>query len=145
MKHFFGLLVLIGLWSGDSKRVTDTGVASVVQRSLRTGSARQLAAYFDTTIELIIDTEAVEFQSVEAAHAELILKSFFRRHPPQRFQYVYQGMSDHQYYSSGNYQSGGQRFQVYVLMREKKGQDTHSGVNQPQQYVINTLHFRKVD
>ena len=145
MKYIFGLLVLIGLWAGDGKITTDTGMATVVQRSLRTGSARQLAAYFDTTIELIIDTEAVEFQSVDAAHAELILKSFFRRHPPQQFQYVYQGTSDHQHYSTGSYQSSGQRFQVYVLMREKKSQEGHSGENQPNQYVINTLHFRKVD
>lgn len=138
MNRFFELLMILTLWAGSSGRATDLGVVASVQQSLRAGSAQQLAAYFDTTIELIIDSEAVEFSSVKATHAEYILRSFFRKYPPRRFQYVHQRTADHQYYSTGTYQSGRERFQVYVLMR-----GITSGAAKPHQYLIRTLHFRK--
>ncbi len=145
MKLFFELLIVLTLWADRFGQSTDVGIMDSVQQSLRTGSAQQLATHFDTNIELIIDSEAIEFPSVEATHAEFILKSFFRKYPPRRFQYVYQGMTDHQRYSTGTYQTGRERFQVYVLMREAPSRSGPSTGVAPHQYVINTLHFRKTN
>jgi hypothetical protein len=107
--------------------------SEVIRSSFRSGSAEELAVYFNQQIELLIDTEAVDFQELRAKHAELILATFFRKHPPQSFQYVHQGGSARLRYITGIYQTAGQRFSVYLLMR----QDAH------RRLLINTLHLRK--
>lgn len=125
----FGLL----LWLLPGKPLTETDISQTVGTSLRSGDASRLSAQFAKTIELVIDTENVEFQAVQATHAELILRSFFRKYPPHSFQFVYRGSSDRLRYSTGTYETSGQVFAVYVLMRQTS--DNH--------YVINALHFRK--
>ncbi len=105
----------------------------VIRSSFKAGSAQNLAEYFDKQLELFIDTEAIDFPEVRAKHAELILSTFFKKHPPQNFQYVYQGGSAHLRYVTGLYQTGGQRFSVYMLMRQ----------DAKHRFVINTLHLRK--
>lgn len=125
----FGLL----LWVLPHKPLTEPDIIQTVGTSLRSGDASRLSARFAKTIELVIDTENVEFQAVQATHAELILRSFFRKYPPHSFQFVYRGASDRLRYSTGTYETNGQVFSVYVLMRQAS--DHH--------YVINALHFRK--
>ncbi|MBC8152932.1 MAG: DUF4783 domain-containing protein [Bacteroidetes bacterium] len=144
MKRFFCLPIILALWVGSSGRATTLSTGDSVQQSLRTGSARQLATYFDKSIELIIDSEDIEFPSVQATHAEFILKSFFRKYPPRRFQYVYQGHAAHRRYSTGTYQTGRETFQVYVLMRETTARTDRNVNPGPSQYRISTLHFRKI-
>jgi len=115
------------------KRTPELGVIQTVQTSLRKGNAELLSARFSKTIELVIDAENVDFSSVEATHAELILRSFFRKYPPHGFQFVYRGASDKLRYSTGLYSTDGHTFAVYILMRQAADRN----------YVINTLHFRK--
>jgi hypothetical protein len=128
--YFFSLL---SLWARPAPAVPDSPITETIQTSLTTGNASQLAGRFAKTIELIIDTEKIDFTAIEATHAQLILRSFFRRHPPHCFEFVYKGASDQLRYSTGTYEADGQLFSVYVLMRQ----------NSQQQYVINTLHFRR--
>lgn len=108
--------------------MTDT-----IRTSLTTGNARQLSSHFAKTIELVIDAENVKFTALEATHAQLILRSFFRRHPPHDFHFIYKGTSDRLRYNTGTYETDGRTFAVYVLMRQTS--DQH--------YLINTLHFRE--
>jgi hypothetical protein len=115
------------------KSIIDKSTDELIRSSFRAGSAQNLAEYFDKQLELFIDTEAIDFPEVRAKHAELILNTFFKKHPPQNFQYVYQGGSAHLRYVTGLYQTGGQRFSVYMLMRQ----------DAKQRFVINTLHLRK--
>ncbi|MCY7357181.1 MAG: DUF4783 domain-containing protein [Rudanella sp.] len=127
-------LEAVPIWASHLTMTTsDKSVNEVIKSSFRSGSAQNLAAYFDDQLELFIDTEAVDFAEVRAKHAELILSTFFKKHPPQNFQYVYQGGLARLRYVTGLYQTGGQRFSVYVLMR----QDSHNRL------LINTLHLRK--
>ncbi|MFD2935709.1 DUF4783 domain-containing protein [Spirosoma flavum] len=125
----FGLL----LWVFPGKLPTKMDIAQTVGISLRTGDASQLSARFAKTIELVIDTENVEFQAIQATQARFILRSFFRKYPPHKFQFVYQGASDRLRYSTGTYEANGQIFTVYVLMRQMNDH----------QYAINAMHFRK--
>ena len=153
MTRLFCLLITLALWQGSSGRATTPGVTDTVQRSLRTnvqqsistGSARQLATYFDKSIELIIDSEAVEFPSVQATHAELILKSFFRKYPPRHFEYVYHDDGTRRRHSTGTYQTGRETFQVYVLMHETRVRAGQNAAPQPPHYRISSLHFRKIN
>ncbi len=133
------VLLLLGLflWLNQQvlphKPASDTELANAVRSSLLTGNASQLSAHFAKTIELVIDTEKVDFPAVPADHAELILRQFFRKYPPYGFQFVYEGTSHRLRYRTGTYTTHGSAFTVYVLM--------HQTANR--QYVIHTLHFRK--
>lgn len=129
ISFIFSLLV----WHHSGVSATETDITQTVGTSLRSGDASLLSARFARTIELVIDTEKVEFQALQAAHAEQILRSFFRKYPPYRFNYIYRGSSDHLRYSTGTYETHGQVFAVYVLMRQTNDH----------QYAINALHFRK--
>ena len=129
ISFIFGLFV----WLLPGESTIETDITQTVGVSLRSGDASRLSARFAKTIELVIDAEKVEFPAVQATHAELILRSFFRKYPPHRFQFVYRGASDRLRYSTGTYETDGQTFSVYVLMRQTP--DQH--------YVINALHFRK--
>lgn len=127
-------LEAVPIWTSNlTAGSTDKSVNEEIKSSFRSGSAQNLAEYFDDQLELFIDTEAVDFSEVRAKHAELILSTFFKKHPPQNFQYVYQGGSARLRYVTGLYQTGGQRFSVYMLMK----QDSHNRL------LINTLHLRK--
>ncbi|GAB2605606.1 DUF4783 domain-containing protein [Spirosoma areae] len=126
---FVGLFI----WLLPGKLITESDITQTVGSSLRSGDAGRLSAQFAKTIELVIDAEKVEFQAVQATHAELILRSFFRKYPPHSFQFIYRGKSDRLRYSTGTYETNGQQFAVYVLMRQSASH----------QYVINALHFRK--
>lgn len=139
MSHLLYILMLVtNSLAGSSFQSATIAANDVVFQSLRIGSAQQLAVHFDTNIELIIDSEAIEFQSIQATHAELILKSFFRKYPPRHFQYIYRGTAERQRYSTGLYQTGLDQFQVYILMRETPNPDKRTP-----HYRIKTLHFRK--
>ena len=128
------LLLSITLWwSAPTRPVRDAALTETVRTSLTNGNAHQLSAHFAKTLELVIDAEHVSFPSVQATHAELILRSFFRKYPPHRFQFVYQGSSDRIRYNTGTYETDGHSFAVYVLMRQTANQ----------QFVIDALHFRK--
>ena len=133
MNFLVTLIFLLTAGLLPTNTASDAEVIQTVQTSLRKGNAGQLSARFDRTLELVIDAEKVEFPAVQATHAELILRSFFRKYPPHGFQFVYRGASDRMRYSTGTYTTDGRTFAVYVLMRQ----------NTDHQYVINALHFRK--
>jgi hypothetical protein len=133
MNLFVSFFFTLWTWVLPGTATSETDINQTVGISLRSGDASQLSARFAKTIELIIDTENVEFQAVQATHAELILRTFFRKHPPHSFKFVHRGASDKLRYSTGVYETDGQAFTVYVLMRQTSGQ----------QYAINALHFRK--
>ena len=133
MHIVFSLMFALLVWVLPNKLIPGVDITQTVSGSLRSGDASRLSAHFDKTIELLIDAEQVDFQSVQATHAELILRSFFRKYPPHGFQFIYRGGANRLRYSTGTYVTNGQAFSVYVLMRQTTNQ----------QYVINTLHFRK--
>ncbi|MFN4146492.1 MAG: DUF4783 domain-containing protein [Runella sp.] len=111
----------------------DAEVAERVKGSFRTGDARLLSAHFERNLELVIDTERIDFKRVRHEQAELILKTFFKKYPPKDFRYGYQGTASNVRYCTATYQSSnGTKFQVYILMRITD-----------RDYLINTLHFKK--
>lgn len=133
MHTFVSFILGLLVWTTPGKPTIETDITQTVGVSIRSGDASRLSARFAKAIELVIDAEKVEFAAVQADHAELILRAFFRKYPPHGFQFVYRGASDHLRYSTGTYETDGHTFSVYVLMRQTANQ----------QYVINALHFRK--
>ena len=112
-----GLLVGI-IWTTLSCFTTPPDPTQAIDASMRTGKAHQLAVYFDTDLELRIDPFGVDYPSVRAGQAELIMRSFFKKYPPVRFQTAQQGSTAHLRYATGTYWSGSHAFHVNVLMRQ---------------------------
>ena len=132
MKNILNLTTLAILMLLITSFKSEVEITERISSIIRSGDAHELALHFDRRLELVIDTEKVNFNNIETDHAELILKNFFKKHPPKSFTYIYQGSADRMRYSTATYNSSTKVFEVYILMRKSKND-----------YVINTLHFRK--
>lgn len=87
-----------------------------VRTALKTGSSKELSKYLHDNVELNVNGEKSSFSN---AHAEIYLKDFFKKYPPQEFEYVHQGSSKEGLkYAIGNYRYAGGSFRV--LIRVKK-------------------------
>lgn len=135
LKYTLYAMVLGGIMSGfiSVSSVRDIEIAEKIKSSFRTGNAHNLADHFEKNLELVIDTERVDFRRVRNVQAELILKNFFKKYPPKDFKYGFQGTASKVRYCTATYQTlSGSKFQVYILMRVTE-----------KDYLINTLHFKK--
>ncbi len=107
-----------------------TDVLDAVTAALKTGNAKEIIKNCRTQIELGI---AEKKQNLASSDAEVQLKSFFAKYPPQNFEFVHQGTSqDGLFYVIGRYFYKGGEFQVYILLKKSNGQSQ-----------IDTLDFSK--
>ena len=111
----------------------ESDINLLISSSVQAGKAAPLAPYFDKQIELRIDALHVDYNTVSARQAELILSTFFRKYPPYRFEYVYKGGSGNLLYRTGSYYTGEDQYQVYVIMHRRTDK----------RVVIHSLQFRK--
>lgn len=116
------LLLIVQAGAQGSDIISNTKLA------LKTGSSRELCRNFNDIIELSIDGEK---SSYSKQHAEILLKDFFKKHPPADFQYIHQGASKEGLkYAIGNYSFNGGAYRVYLLIKRFNGN-----------YLIDTLEF----
>ena len=143
MRYLFTLLaftVLIASTSaktdddGGKKKKADNELADRIKISFRSGNSRMLATCLNNQVELVIDSEKIDFSKISSDQAEQILKNFFQKNPPMNFQYVYQGSSNTEVrYSVANFHSKNKDYLVYILIKR-------AGVNK---YVVDTIQFRE--
>jgi len=141
MKYIFSALILLTFVNASKPREytaavkrEDNELTDRIRMSFRGGNPKMLASCLNQDIELVIDSEKIDFQNISSQQAEQIFKSFFQKNPPLSFQYVYQGASTIDLkYCVGNYRSRNKDFLVYILV--KKG--LHN------KYVIDTIQFRE--
>lgn len=116
------------------KPVEEANVADLIENSFKKGNADQLAILLADELELMIDSEKVNFNKISKEHASFILSSFFKKNPPVRFTYVYKGITaDKLKYSVANYQTPNKEFMIYMLINETKSGSVE----------IKTLQFRE--
>jgi Domain of unknown function (DUF4783) len=116
------------------ERREDNELADRIKMSFKSGNPKMLASCLNNQVELVIDSEKIDFPKVATNQAEMIFKSFFQKNPPLSFSYVYQGSSNAELrYSVANYRSRNKDFLVYILVRRLSGS----------KYVIETLQFRE--
>jgi hypothetical protein len=141
MKYFISVIILIFFTSATLSKEgikaharLDNELADRIRMSFRAGNSRMLASCLNQQVELVIDSEKIDFQKISAQQAEQIFKSFFQKNPPLTFQYEYQGASNaHLRYSVGTYRSRNKDFLVYILVRKAEAN----------KYVIDTIQFRE--
>jgi hypothetical protein len=108
-------------------------VFSGAKAALKAGNSHDLARHFNNNIELIVESENVEFDKVSNTQAELILKNFFQKNPAKDFNYVHQGSSpEGAQYSTGTYQTQNGKYLVYIVLKQFGGK-----------YMIDRIDFRR--
>ncbi len=85
--------------------------------SLKAGSSRDLSAMFESNVELNINGNEGDYSKNQA---ELILKDFFKKFPPEDFNIVHKGKSGSQIqYYIGSYQSSHGNFRILIKCKIK--------------------------
>lgn len=84
--------------------------------SFKMGSSRDLAKYFENTVELNVNGSQGDFSK---SQAELVFRDFFKRYPAEDFQVVHRGESlQNIKYLIGYYSSDECTFRVLIKARE---------------------------
>ncbi|WP_235893353.1 DUF4783 domain-containing protein [Litoribacter populi] len=84
--------------------------------SFKMGSSRDLAKYFENTVELNVNGSQGDFSR---SQAELVFRDFFKRYPAEDFQVVHKGESHQNIkYLIGYYSSDECTFRVLIKGRE---------------------------
>lgn len=91
-------------------------IGSEIASAIRIGSAKELAKFFNTNVDLsLLGKEDL----YSRAQAEQLLHDFFVRNPPRNFQLIHQSASQSSsQYGIGRYESrNGAQFRIYFLIR----------------------------
>lgn len=102
--------------------ITATSIAQSpdeIAMTIRSGSSKELAKYFENTIALDMDNPPADYSKNQA---EQIFRDFFNKFPPQDFQIVHQGNpSDQIWFMIGDYFSKEAAFKVLVKGKQING------------------------
>jgi len=94
-------------------------ITNDIAAAIRSGNTKQLAQYFNTSIDLTIPENDGTYSK---AQAELIVKEFFDNNPPKSFVINHSGSSnDGSLFSVGTYISGTKSFRTYFLVKKIAG------------------------
>lgn len=130
-------LFLIAFFLIGAKAYSSTPHAVLVnklQSSLRYGRAEELALMFNNSVDLVIDSEDVDYTGITTSQAQLILKSFFKRNPPVDFQTIFQGDNGASTkYCTGFFKTAKDSFAVSVVMKK-----TSEG-----EFKIDSIRFKR--
>ena len=92
-----------------------SSVVEQVKESIKAGSAKELAKYLNTSVDVTIDGKPDTYSK---AQAEFVLRDFFKANPPSEFNIIHQGQSKGgQPYAIGQYTSGANTFRVWMKIK----------------------------
>ncbi len=98
--------------------------------AVKTGNAKDLAKYFNASIDLNLEGEVNTYSK---AQAEFVLRDFFKKHMPSAFSSVHTGSSKGGLqFAIGKYQSGADNYNVLMRVREVE-----------KAYLIHEMSFTK--
>jgi len=104
----FMAISLVNFLSNDLERI---GLA------IQSGNSRELAKYFDNTVEItIFDKE----ETYSKAQAEMVLKDFFTKNKPASFKIIHNGTSGQgSQYGIGTLITDKGAFRTYIYLKQK--------------------------
>ena len=135
------LLLLFCLLCLPLKLLAQEEVIANAKNALQSGSTKDLTRHLHTTIELKFEDDENDMSlsdSYSKTQAEYVLRDFFKKNPPQNFEYVHQGSSkEGMKYTIGKYTYVSQTgkvgyFRVFMKIKRYEGK-----------YQIDELDFSK--
>ncbi|HLZ16547.1 MAG TPA: DUF4783 domain-containing protein [Cyclobacteriaceae bacterium] len=107
---------LIGLFIVLSVAGRAQTIFAPMKDAVKAGNAKDLAKYFNTSIDLNLEGEVNTYSK---AQAEFVLRDFFKKHSPNDFSIVHTGSSKGGLqFAIGKYQSGADSYNVLMRVRE---------------------------
>ena len=100
-----------------------------ISTAIRSGDARQIASFFNTSVDLTIMSQEDVYSK---AQAESLVRDFFSKNPVKSFTIVHKGSSkDGILFMVGNYVSAnGKTFRTSIVMKSTQGK-----------YLVQELRF----
>lgn len=90
-------------------------VFDAVARAIEKSDARQLSAYFNTTVEIGLSGKE---NTYSASQGEMVMKDFFRRAPAKAFTIVQKGTTGNRgHFAIGDYHTDSAKYQVYIRLQ----------------------------
>lgn len=127
-----GLIVILALMASliEQPAFAQSEVINNVRSSIKAGSSKELSNYLGDMISLEIDGVQSNYSKTQA---EFVLRDFFKKYPPNDFQYVHQGASEGGLkYAIGRYSYNGGSFRVVLRSKNVDGS-----------YKVSSLDFTK--
>ena len=129
-KNYFGGLVLLFWVSSFYEANAQNDVINNVRTAIKAGSSKELVKSFNNMVELNFEGAKSNYSK---SQAELVMKEFFKKYPPQDFQYIHKGSSKEGLtYVIGKYDYESGSFRVWILIK-KLGDN----------YVVELINFNK--
>lgn len=92
-----------------------TEVIGQVMETIKAGSAKELSAYLNQTVDVTIEGNVQTYSKVQA---EFVFRDFFKQHPPSEFAIIHQGSSKGgQPFAIGQYKSGSDTYRVFMKIK----------------------------
>lgn len=111
--RWFAFCLLLGM--GGHALAQQAEVILQATEAIKAGSARELARFFPASLDITLEGKPSNYSR---AQAELVLRDFFRNHPPDEFSLIHRGQSKGgQPFAIGQYKSGGSTFRVWLKVR----------------------------
>jgi hypothetical protein len=87
--------------------------------ALRTGNAREVVKFFNTSVDMNIEGNIDTFSK---AQAEFVLRDFFKKHPPSDFTIIHTGSSKGGLqFAIGRYVTQSDNYNVLLRVKESAG------------------------
>ena len=103
-----------------SSKAQNNDVIDNISIALSSGSAKELTNFFNDVVELKIDGQKENYSKKQA---EVIMKNFFSKYPPVRFNKIHNGSSpEGLLYVLGKYSHKDGSHRVYMLIKQLNGE-----------------------
>ncbi len=122
MKHYFksttfALILALGFSFALFAQSSST-ISPDIVNATKDGSAADLAEFFNDNIELVIPQKSGIFSK---SQAEMVLKDFFAKNPPNDFKIIHEGSRQNASFAIGNYTTGDSVYRIYFLTKKVDG------------------------
>ncbi len=112
------LLLMVGLFT-TGKATAQADVPGEILTAIRSGSSRDLARFFNNTVDIGLDGNKSSYSKTQA---EFVLKSFFAKNAPVSVDFPHQGKSDGgQRFAMGTYNAKSGAYRIYVVVKQAGG------------------------
>lgn len=96
--------------------VVSIGMADIfddISSAFKTGNAREIAKFFNSSVELTIDNKENVYSKTQA---ELVLKEFFANNPVNSFTVMHRGSSKGPLYAIGTLETSNGSYRTYIFV-----------------------------
>ncbi|HHJ09519.1 MAG TPA: DUF4783 domain-containing protein [Bacteroidetes bacterium] len=109
----FFLVILFPIFRTEESHAR-ASIPDGIIKSIRKGDADGLAAYFNTSVQLVILEKGNIYSRSQAS---MIMKDFFRKNHPRSFAIIHQGGKGNAHYGIGIMKTDKQNYRIYLLIK----------------------------